>query len=85
MEVGLFVAAHEVTLYARQVKCCGKLYSRTGVRHDLERISWTSRDVSTRDCWRIDGVSASGELDSAVFANMAEVVPPLRTLLERKL
>ena len=38
MEVGLFVAAHEVTLYAREVKCCGKLYSGTGVRHGLERI-----------------------------------------------
>ena len=38
MEVGLFVTAHEVTLYAREVKWCGKLYSETGVRHDSEYI-----------------------------------------------
>ena len=38
MEVGLFVAAHKVTLYAREVKWRGKPYSGTGVRHDLERI-----------------------------------------------
>ena len=30
MEVGLFVAAHKVTLHAREVKWCGKLYSGTG-------------------------------------------------------
>ena len=38
MGVGLFVAAHKVTLYAREVKWCGKLYSGTGVRHDPECI-----------------------------------------------
>ena len=38
MEVGLFVTAHKVTLYARKVKWCGKLYSETGVRHDSECI-----------------------------------------------
>ena len=38
MEVGLFVAAHKVTLYAREVKGCGKLYSGMGVRHDPGRI-----------------------------------------------
>ena len=38
MEVGLFVAAHKVTLYAREVKWCSELYSGTGVRHDPERI-----------------------------------------------
>ena len=38
MEVVLFVAAHKVTVYAREVKWCGKLYSGTGVRNDPERI-----------------------------------------------
>ena len=38
MEVALFVAAHKVTLYALEVKWCGKLYSGTGVRRDPERI-----------------------------------------------
>ena len=38
MEVGLFVAAHKVTLYPREVKRCGKLYSGTGVRDDSECI-----------------------------------------------
>ena len=38
MEVSLFVAAIRVTLYVREVKRCGKLYSGTGVRYDPERI-----------------------------------------------
>ena len=67
MEVGLFVAAHKVTLYAQEAKWCGKLYSGTGVRHD-RAYSGTGRDASARDCWRVDAVSASGELDAAVFA-----------------
>ena len=37
-EVGRFVAAHKVTLYAREVKWCGKLYSGTDVQRDPERI-----------------------------------------------
>ena len=36
--VRLFVASHKVSLYAREVKWCGKLYSGTGVRHDPKRI-----------------------------------------------
>ena len=38
IEVGLFVVAHKVILYAREVKLCVKLYSWMGVRHDPERI-----------------------------------------------
>ena len=45
IEVGLFVAAHKVTLYAREVKWCGKLYSGTGVRHDLSVFVEWSRCV----------------------------------------
>ena len=38
MEVGLSVAAHKATLYARKVKWCGKLYWGMGVRHNPERV-----------------------------------------------
>ena len=86
MEVGLFVAAHKVTLCAREVKWCVKLYSGTGVRHDPERI----RGLVEMRC-----PETVGELMQFLevanwmrqsLPNMAEVVSPLlRELLERKL
>ena len=85
MEVGLFVAAHKVTLYAREVKWCGKLYSGTGVRHDPARI---------RGLVEMRRPATVGELMQFLKAtnwmrlslpNMAEVVSPLRALLEWKL
>ena len=78
MEVGLFVAAHKVTLYARKVKRCGKLYSGTGVRHDPERF---------RGLVEMRRPETFGELMQFLQAanwmrlslhNMAEVVSPLR-------
>ena len=38
MERGLFLAAHKLVLFAKEVKWCGKLYSGTAVRHDPERV-----------------------------------------------
>ena len=85
MEVGPFVAAHKVTLYAREVKWCGKLYSGTDVRHDPERI---------RGLVEMRRPDIVGELMQFLQAanwmrlslpNMAEIVSPLRAFLERKL
>ena len=85
MEVGLFVAAHKVILYALEVKWWGKLYSGTGVRHDPER---------DRGLVEMRRPETLGELIQFLQAaswmwlslpNMAEVVSPLRALLKRKL
>ena len=85
VKVGLFVAAHNVSLYAREVKWCGKLYSGTDVRHDPERI---------RELVEMRRSETVGELMQFLQAanwmrlplpDMTEVVSPLRALLERKL
>ena len=85
VKVSLFVAAHNVSLYAREVKWCGKLYSGTDVRHDPERI---------RELVEMRRSETVGELMQFLQAanwmrlplpDMTEVVTPLRALLERKL
>ena len=85
MEVGLFVTAQKVTLYAREVKWCGKLYSGTSVRYDPQRI---------RGLVEMRRPETVGELIQFLQAvnwmrlslpNMVEVVSPLRALLEWKL
>ena len=85
MEVGLFVTTQKVTLYAREVKWCGKLYSGTSVRHDPQRI---------RGLVKMRRPETVGELIQFLQAvnwmrlslpNMVEVVSPLRALLEWKL
>ena len=35
---GLFLAAHKLVLFAKEVKWCGKIYSGTAVRHDPGRV-----------------------------------------------
>ena len=38
LERGLFLAAHKLVLFAKDVKWCRKFYSRTAVRHDPRRV-----------------------------------------------
>ena len=38
MARGLFLAAHKLVVFAKEVKWCGKLYSGTAVRHDPVRV-----------------------------------------------
>ena len=85
MAVGLFVAAHKLTLFVREVKWCGKLYSETGVRHDPERI---------RDLVEMRRSEMVGELMQFMLAAnwmrlslpyITEVVAPLRALMESHL
>ena len=85
MKIGLFVAAHKVTLYAREVKWCGKLYPGTGVRHGPERI---------RGLVEMRRPEIVGELMQFLQAvnwmrlslpNTAEDLLPLTALLDRKL
>ena len=85
MEVGLFVAAHKVTLFAREVKWCGKLYSGTGVRHDPERIRGLVEMRRPETVGELMQFLQAANCMRLSLPNMAEVVSPLRALLERKL
>ena len=85
MEVGRCVAAHKVTLYAREVKWWSKLYSETGVWHDPERICGLVKLRRPETIGEfVQFVQAVNWMRLSV-PNMAEVVSPLRALLERKL
>ena len=85
MERGLFLAAHKLVLFAKEVKWCGKLYSGTAVRHDPERV---------RGMVEMRRPETVGELMKFLQAtnwirlslpHMAEVVAPLRALMEHRL
>ena len=85
MERGLFLAAHKLVLFAKEVKWCGKLYSGTAVRHDPERV---------RGLVEMRRPETVGELMKFLQAtnwmrlslpHMAEVVAPLRALMEHRL
>ena len=85
MERGLFLAAHKLVLFAKEVKLCGKLYSGTTVRHDPERV---------RGLVEMRRPETVGELMKFLQAtnwmclslpHMAEVVAPLRALMEHRL
>ena len=82
---GLFLAAHKLVLFAKEVKWCGKLYSGTAVRHDPERV---------RGLVEMRRPETVGELMKFLQAtnwmrlslpHMAEVVAPLRALMEHRL
>ena len=47
--VGLFVAAHECTFFARELVWCGKVYSDGVVSHDPARIQRFERYASSLD------------------------------------
>ena len=85
MERGLFLAAHKLVLFAKEVKWCGKLYSGTAVRHDSERV---------RGLVKMRRPETVGELMKFLQAtnwmrlslpHIAEVVAPLRALMGHRL
>ena len=85
IERGLFLAAHKLVLFAKEVKWCGKLYSGTVVRHDPERV---------RGLVEMRRPETVGELMKFLQAtnwmrlslpHMAEIVSPLRALMEHRL
>ena len=83
MEVGLFVAAHKVTLYAREVKWCGKLYSGMGVRHDSECIHRLAKMQRSATVGELMQFLQAANWMGLSLPDMAEVVSALGALLER--
>ena len=85
MEHGLFLAAHKLVLFAKEVKWCGKLYSRTTVRHDPGRVC---------ELVEMRRPETVGELMKFIQAtswmrlslpHVEEIVAPLRALMEHRL
>ena len=77
--------AHQVTLYARKVKWCGKLYSGTGVRHDPERIRGLVEMRRRETVSELMQFLKAADWMPLYLPSVAEVVSLLRELLERKL
>ena len=86
MEVGRFVAAHKITLYAREVKWCGgRAYSGTDVQHVPERIRGLVEMRRPETVGELMKFLQAANWMRLSLPNMAEIVSPLRALLERKL
>ena len=81
--VGLFVAAHKCTSFARELVWCGKVYSDGFVSHDPARIQGLSdmrRPQTASELMQF--LSAANWLRTSL-PRMAEVVEPLRVFLEQ--
>ena len=48
LERGLILAAHKLVLFAKEFKCCGKLYSGTAVGHEPGRVRGLLRCADQR-------------------------------------
>ena len=81
--VGLFVAAHKCTFFARELVWCGKVYSNGVVSQDPVRIQGLSemrRPETASEMMQF--LQASNWLRTSL-PRMAEVVEPLRVFLEQ--
>ena len=85
VKVGQFVATHKASLYVREVKWCGKLYSETDVRHDPERIRGLVEMRRSETIGELMQFLQVANWMRLPLPDMTEVVSPLRALLERKL
>ena len=85
MERGLFLAAHKLILFAKEIRWCRKLYLGSSVRHDPERVRCLvemRRPATVGQLMQFLQVANWMRLS---LPNMAEVVAPLRALMELKL
>ena len=85
MERGLFLAAHKLVLFAKEVKWCGKLYSGTAVRHDqgcMRGLVEMRRPETMGELMKF--LQATNRMCLSL-PHMAEIVAPLRALMEHRL
>ena len=75
------MAAHKVTLYAREVKWCGKLYSGTGVRHDPLRIRGVVERRRPETVGELMQFLLAANWMRLSLRNMVEIISSLRALL----
>ena len=81
--VGLFVAAHKCTFFARELVWCGKVYSDSVVSHDPARIQGLSDMRRPQTASELMQFLQAANWLRTSLPRMAEVVEPLRVFLEQ--
>ena len=85
MEHDLFLAAHKLVLFAKEVKCCGKLYSGTAVRYDLGRVRGLVEMRRPETVGELMKFLQEKNWMRLSLPHMAEIVAPLQALMEHRL
>ena len=81
--VGLFVAAHKCTFFARELVWCGKVYSDGVVSHDPARIQGLSDMRCPQTASELMQFLQAANWLRTSLPRMVEVVEPLRVFLEQ--
>ena len=81
--VGLFVAAHKCTFFARELVWCGKVYSDGVVSHDPARIQGLSDMRCPQTASELMQFLQAANWLRTSLPLMVEVVEPLRVFLEQ--
>ena len=81
--VGLFVAAHKCTFFARELVWCGKVYSDGVVSHDPDRIQGLSDMRRPQTASELMQFLQAANWLRTSLPRMAEVAEPLRVFLEQ--
>ena len=81
--VGLFVAAHKCTCFARELFWCGNVYSDGVVTHDRARIQRMSEMRRPQTPSELMQFSQAANWLRTSLRRMAEVVEPLRVFFEQ--
>ena len=85
MERGLLFAAHKLVLFAKEVKWCGKLYSRTAAKRDPERVCGLVEMRRPETVGELMKFLQATNWMRLSLPHMAEIVAPLRALMEHRL
>ena len=80
--MGLYAAAHKCMLYDTSIKWCGKVYSGGVVKHDPTRVSGLATMRKPETAGELMQFLQALNWMRTSLPRMAEVVQPLRELLE---
>ena len=84
-DAGLFAAAHKCMFYDTQITWCGKVFSGGQVAHDRERLSGLANLRRPRTAGELMQFLQAVNWLRTSLPRLAEVVEPLRLLLEEHL
>ena len=81
-EVSMFAAAHECVLFETSITCCGKVYSQGQVQHDADSLSGLANMRRPATAGELMQFLQAVNWLRTSLPRMAEVVWPLRVLLQ---